>query len=257
MMNALLDVRSLQTSIAGRVICSNLDFSVKQGECWGVLGINGSGKTTLLHTLAGLRDRDAGEIRYRGTAIETLKPLALARQRGILFQDKSDTFPATVLETVLTGRHPYIKSWHWETAGDIAIARNALQQVDLMGMENRYINTLSGGERQRAAVATLIAQQPSVYLLDEPANHLDIRHQVKLMQLFDGLKNRGNTALVMILHDLNLAARFCDHVLMLFGKGKTLSGTTLELLTAANLEELYGYPIHKLHDNTRTIFIPA
>jgi iron complex transport system ATP-binding protein len=256
-MNALLTVSSLQLSIAGRVLCTNLNFAANPGECWGVLGMNGSGKTTLLHTLAGLRERGAGEIRYRGAAIEKINKLELARQRGILLQDNSDPFPATVLETVLIGRHPYIKSWQWETTEDITIARNALQAVDLAGMENRFINTLSGGERQRTAVATLIAQQPAVYLLDEPTNHLDIRHQIKLMRLFEGIKNQGNSAIVMILHDLNLAARFCDHVLMLFGNGKTLSGKTPDLLTTTHLEELYGHPIHRLQDNSQTVFIPA
>ncbi|MCI0507607.1 MAG: ABC transporter ATP-binding protein [Gammaproteobacteria bacterium] len=256
-MNALLTVLSLQVSIAGRVICTNLDFTANPGECWGILGINGSGKTTLLHTLAGLRDRGAGEIHYRGAAIEKTNKLELAKQRGILFQDNSDPFPATVLETVLIGRHPYIKSWQWETADDITIAKNALRAVDLDGMENRFINTLSGGERQRTAVAALFAQQPAVYLLDEPTNHLDIRHQIKLMRMFEGIKNQGNTALVMILHDLNLAARFCDHVLMLFGNGKTLCGKTPDLLNTTHLEELYGHPIHCIRNHAQTAFIPA
>ncbi|MDX1812769.1 MAG: ABC transporter ATP-binding protein, partial [Gammaproteobacteria bacterium] len=123
--------------------------------------------------------------------------------------------------------------------------------------ENRYINTLSGGERQRVAIAMLIAQQPQVYLLDEPINHLDVRHQINIMQLFNALKNQRDTAIIMILHDLNLAMRFCDHILMLFDNGQTRQGTTHEMLTTANLETLYGYPIHKINDNSQTVFIPA
>ena len=256
-MKPLLTVDALQISVAERNICRDLDLSINPGECWGILGVNGIGKTTLLHTLAGLRDPDSGRIRYLGTAIEEINKLKLARQRGILFQDMTDTFPATVLETVLIGRHPYIDSWQWETAEDIALARNALQNVDLAGLENRYINTLSGGERQRVAIAALIAQQPQVYLLDEPTSHLDIRHQIKIMHLFNNIKCRENTALVMILHDLNLAARFCDHMLMLFESGKVLSGKTEALLTAEHLKELYGYPIHILNNNSQTVFVPA
>jgi len=256
-MNPLLEVKSLHTSVAKRSICSGLDLSIHAGECWGILGVNGIGKSTLLHTLAGLLDRDAGDISYLGSTLSSLSKTDLARRRGILFQDNTDSFPATVLETVLIGRHPYIKSWQWETSEDITLAKTALQQVDLTGMETRYINTLSGGEHQRVAIAALIAQQPNVYLLDEPVNHLDIRHQIKIMQLFDDLKNQGNTAVVMVLHDLNLAMRFCDHVLMLFDDGETRQGTAREQLTASHLEKLYGYPIHSINDNAQTVFVPA
>jgi iron complex transport system ATP-binding protein len=256
-MKPLLSVSALQTSVAGRVICRNLDLTIHPGECWGILGVNGIGKTTLLHTLAGLREIDKGEIYYQANALTEINKLELAKRRGILFQDKADPFPATVLETVLIGRHPYIKGWQWESTEDIALARNALRQVELDGLENRYINTLSGGERQRVAIATLIAQQPGVYLLDEPTNHLDIRHQIKIMQLFENIRSQSDTALVMILHDLNLAARFCDHVLLLYENGQTMSGAAQKLLTTTNLEALYGYPIHRLADNSLTVFIPA
>jgi len=256
-MNSLLEVKSLHTSIAKRTICRELDLTIHAGKCWGILGVNGIGKSTLLHTLAGLRERDAGDIAYLGNTLASLSRTDLAKRRGILFQDNNDSFPATVLETVLIGRHPYIKSWQWETSEDITLAKTALQQVDLTGMETRYINTLSGGERQRVAIAALIAQQPNVYLLDEPVNHLDIRHQIKIMQLFDGLKTRGNTAVIMVIHDLNLAMRFCDHVLMLFENGESRQGTAQELLTTSHLEKLYGYPIHSINDNSQTVFIPA
>ena len=256
-MNALLAVESLKTTIANHCVCDGLDLSVNPGECWGILGINGIGKTTLLHTLAGLRDPDQGDIYYQGTNIRSLGKIELAKKRGVLFQTTSDPFPATVLETVLIGRHPYIKHWQWESGSDIELAKNSLQQVDLAAMENRYINTLSGGERQRLAIATILAQQPEVYLLDEPTNHLDVQHQMKLMQLFHDTKTRQRSALVMILHDINLAARFCDHILMLFGNGRVLKGETSELLTAENLEELYGYPIKSLNNDSHSVFIPA
>ncbi|WP_455222199.1 ABC transporter ATP-binding protein [Kaarinaea lacus] len=256
-MTSLLSVKSLRTSVAKRSICRDLDLTVNSGECWGILGVNGIGKTTLLHTLAGLREFEAGEIHYLGNSLASINRVELAKQRGILFQDNADPFPATVLETVLIGRHPYIKTWQWETAEDIALARKALQRVDLTGLENRYINTLSGGERQRVAIATLIVQQPKVYLLDEPINHLDIRHQIRIMQLFDDLKNQGHAAIIMILHDLNLAMRFCDHILMLFDDGETRKGPVHELLTTESLEALYGYPIHRINDNSQTVFIPA
>lgn len=255
-MNTLLSVASLKVSIANQDICDGLNLSINKGECWGVLGVNGIGKTTLLHTLAGLRNPDQGHISYHGTDIQSLKKIELAKRRGVLFQTKSDPFPATVLETVLIGRHPYIEHWQWESDKDIELAKAALLQVDLSSMEDRYINTLSGGERQRVAIATILTQQPDVYLLDEPTNHLDVQHQMKLMQLLHNTNSRLNSALMMILHDLNLAARFCDHVLMLFGNGRVLVGKTIELLTAENLKELYGYPIRILNNDSQRVFIP-
>lgn len=256
-MNTLLSVESLKVSIANRNVCDDLNLSINKGECWGVLGINGIGKTTLLHTLAGLRDPVKGDIYYQNTNIRSLGKNVLAKKRGVLFQTKSDPFPATVLETVLIGRHPHIENWQWESDNDIELARTALQQVDLAEMEDRYINTLSGGERQRVAVATILAQQPDMYLLDEPTNHLDVQHQIRLMQLFHNSYIHPNSALMMILHDLNLAARFCDHILMLFGNGKVLVGETLKLLTAENLKELYGYPIKVFDNDSQRVFIPG
>jgi len=256
-MNTLLSVESLKTTIANQNVCDGLDFSVNPGECWGILGINGIGKTTLLHTLAGLRDPDYGDIYYNGESVRSLGKIELAKKRGVLFQTKFDPFPATVLETVLIGRHPYIQHWQWESDKDIELAKNSLQQVDLSGMEDRYINTLSGGERQRVAIATILTQHPDVYLLDEPTNHLDIQHQMKLMQLFHDANKRQHSAIVMILHDLNLAARFCNRILMLFGNGRVLTGETSKLLTTENLNELYGHPINVLNHDSQRVFIPA
>ncbi|WP_455220103.1 ABC transporter ATP-binding protein [Kaarinaea lacus] len=256
-MSALFSAKSLKVSIANRNVCDDLNISINSGECWGVLGINGIGKTTLLHTLAGLRDPDEGDIYYQDTNIRSLGKTELAKKRGVLFQTKSDPFPATVLETVLIGRHPHIENWQWESKKDIELATNSLQQVDLAGMEDRYTSSLSGGERQRVAIATILAQQPDIYLLDEPTNHLDVQHQIKLMQLLHNSNDQQDSAFIMILHDLNLAARFCDHILMLFGNGKVLAGETKMLLTAENLNELYGYPIKVINDNSQDVFLPG
>ena len=174
-----------------------------------------------------------------------------------MFQTRSDPFPATVLETVLTGRHPYIKHWQWESQDDVDLAKDALQQVDLAGMEHRYVNTLSGGERQRVAIATILTQQPKVYMLDEPTNHLDIQHQMQLMQLLRETNERQQSAIMMILHDLNLTSRFCSHVVMLFGNGKVISGDTKDLLTEDKLETLYNYPIKIVSHDSTQVFIPG
>lgn len=256
-MNSLLETQSLTVRIADTLVCQDLNFKVNAGERWGILGVNGVGKTTLLHTLAGLRQASGGDILYAGTSLNELSSRQRAQFRGILFQDKSGPFPATVMESVLIGRHPYIENWQWESQRDIDIANENIKQMGLHDKKQQFVYTLSGGERQRTAIATLLSQQTKLLLLDEPTNHLDLKRQMKVMELFSGLTREQRAASVMILHDLNIASRFCDNLLMLFGNGKWALGTCEELLTHDKLNELYDYPIELLNKDGKTVFIPA
>jgi len=255
-MTALLATEALSVSIAGKNVCEQLAFSVNRGERWGILGVNGVGKTTLLHTLGGLRSPNQGSITYRGENITAIPAPRLAQQRGFLFQDFNDPFPSTVMETVLIGRHPHIKSWQWESADDVDIANAALAEVGLSDLAHRVVSTLSGGERRRLALASLLAQQPALFFLDEPTNHLDLQYQIQMMQLLTERARREDAALIMILHDINLASRFCDHVLMLFGEGKTAAGATETLFTESTLSELYRYPVQRVDSQQQRLFIP-
>src|SRR6266581_1703244 len=185
----LLAARGLTVTIAGHRVCSDLELAVKPGECWAILGRNGAGKTTLLHTLAGLRAAGAGVIELDGRPLAALAPRDVARLRGVLPQDDSDAFPATVLETVLVGRHPHLSRWQWEGADDIRIAREAL--------------------------VALLAQQPRLFLLDEPSSHLDLSHQIGLLDRLVSTVRADGRALVMVVHDVNLALRYCDQALLL------------------------------------------
>jgi iron complex transport system ATP-binding protein len=250
----LLATRKLAVSIAGIDVCKELDFAVERGECWAILGRNGAGKTTLLHTLAGLRPPAAGSIDIDGRALASLPARELARVRGLLPQDDFDTFPATVLETVLIGRHPHLPRWQWEGPADLSIVRTALASVDIGAAELRDVRTLSGGERRRVALATLLAQEPQLFLLDEPASHLDLAHQVALLDRLTALAREQDKALLMVLHDVNLAARYCDHALLL-ERGSALAGTAAELLTAERLSPLYGVTLRTLHDGARRVFV--
>ena len=256
-MSVLLQTKSLTVQIASTLVCENLDFRVNAGDKWGILGINGVGKTTLLHTLAGLHQASSGEIYYDGKSLNKLSSRQRAQFRGILFQEKSDPFPATVLESVLIGRHPFIDHWQWESQQDIDMARENIAKMDLQGREQQLVHTLSGGERQRVAIATLLSQQAELLLLDEPTSHLDLKRQMKVMELFSGTVNRENKASVMILHDLNLASRFCNKILMLTGNGNTLQGDCSEMLTSEKLNELYDYPIEQLKRDGKSVFVPA
>lgn len=253
----LLETHSLHVAIAGKAVCRDLSLAIAAGECWALLGCNGAGKTTLLHTLAGLREPASGAVSLSGASIKHMTRRAVARRAGVLFQDSDDPFPSSVLETALIGRHPYLGAWQWETGDDEQLARDALHRVELGGMEQRMVDTLSGGERRRLALATVLVQDPRLYLLDEPTNHLDLRHQIAVLELFAAKARGQGAAVLMVLHDVNLAARFCDHLLLLFGDGVALHGRSEDILNEATLTRLYGHPVTKIQDRTGTAWLPG
>lgn len=257
-MNALplLSTHALSVNIAGKQVCRELNLDLHAGMCLGILGANGVGKTTLLHTLAGLRRADAGGVRLGGAPIESQSRRNIARQLGLLIQQQEDSLPASVLETALIGRHPHIGFWRWESHHDVAIARRALKVTGLDGLEQRTQTHLSGGERRRLAIATILAQDPAVFLLDEPAHQLDLQHQISLMTLFTELVRVRGRLVVVSLHDVNLAARFCSHALLMFGDGETLAGPVQVVLNAANLSRLYHLPVRPVSWPGGTLYVP-
>lgn len=261
MASPLLEIRDLSVDIGGKQICRDLSLTLCAGQRWGLLGVNGVGKTTLLHTLAGLRAPQQGMIRLFNQPISTLSRRVVAQKLGLLLQDEIDPFPGTVLETVLMGRHPHLGHWQWESEHDITIARDALQDVGLSNLESRQINTLSGGERRRLALATLLTQDPQLYLLDEPTNHLDPHHQIELLTLLSArISDSENTiprTLLMILHDVNLVTRFCDHLILLFGEGEVTCGPLEEILNTDCLERLYGHPMMALTGPGGPVYLPS
>lgn len=252
----LLEARALTVTIGGHRVCAGLDLTVGAGERLAILGRNGAGKSTLLATLAGLRPPAAGEIRLGGEPLAGLDPRQRARRRGWLAQSQSDPFSSTVLETVLTGRHPYLGRWDWESEADARIARAALAAVGLDGLAERPVPTLSGGERQRVAIATLLTQAPPLYLLDEPLTHLDLRHQIEVLELFAARARDEGIGCVMVLHDPGLAARYCDRALLLYGDGSADFGASAELLDGGRLSRLYGYPLRRVDVDGRPVFAP-
>lgn len=254
---SLLETCDLRVEVGGKTVCRELTLAVAAGQRWSILGANGVGKTTLLHTLAGLRPPAAGRVLLDAKSLPDLSRRDIARRLGLLPQDHEDVFPATVLETALIGRHPYIAGWRWEDAEDIAIARRALAEVGLAEFEHRAVQSLSGGERRRLGLATLMIQNPALWLLDEPTNHLDIAHQIGLLEkLAERVREQGK-AWIMVTHDPTLAARFCNRTLLLFGNGPSAQGHTDELLDEIHLSRLYGYPMLCVQGPHGPIFAPA
>jgi iron complex transport system ATP-binding protein len=235
----------LTVEVTGRTLVRDLELAVPGGTVIAVLGRNGAGKTLTLHTLAGLRAPARGSVLLDGEPLASWPRRALARRLGLLTQTTEDPFPSTVLDSVLVGRHPHIDFWRWESAADRTIARAALAAVALEDLGDRDVDTLSGGERRRVALAALLAQNPDVFLLDEPINHLDPHHQLDVLKLLREKAHAGRTVM-MSLHDAGLAARFSDHVLLLFGNGEWLSGPTAEVLTPATMTKLYRVAVREI-----------
>ena len=251
-------IRTYQLGLqaGSRTLLENLDWRINEGECWSIIGRNGAGKSTLLRTLAGLRDPDAGHVTLQGRALVDWPLAALARQRAFLAQARHDAFSYRVIETVLSARHPYHDNHYWEGSDDQRIALAALASMEVAHLAERDVRSLSGGERQRVAIAAMLAQDTPILLLDEPANALDLAHQVSVMGLLSRLCREQDKTVVMVGHDLNLAHGISSHALLMMGDGGWLAGSVAEVMQASILGDYLGHPIEIIEHGKRKIFIP-
>ena len=250
----LLSCKSIRVTVPGRLLVDELNFSLYRGELVAVLGQNGAGKSLTLTTLAGLRLPDSGQVLLRNDDIFISQRQHIAQQLALLPQVVDDIFPATVLDTALIGRHPHIGRFRWESDHDRAIAKSALQSMGLANLSSRDVLTLSGGERRRLAIAQVLTQSPDVYLLDEPSNHLDPQHQIDAMQVFRRAAD-GGAGVIASLHDVNLAVRFADRCLLLFGDGRWELGRSQAVLTEARLSELFATPMEAFKWRSHDLFV--
>jgi iron complex transport system ATP-binding protein len=252
-----LSTRQLAVHIGGNAVCCDLQLDIDTGSRWAILGVNGVGKTTLLTTLAGLRPPQAGLVLLDDAPLAPLPPRVRALRLGLMVQEDSFHLfdpEATALEIVLLGRSPHLDWWQMETARDTVLAHAALAAVGLTAIAGRRAATLSGGERRRLALAALLAQEVPLCLLDEPTSHLDMHQQIALLDLLIGWSGR---TLVMTLHDVNLAVRYCTHVLLLFGDGEWCAGPVAEMLNATVLTKLYRHPVGAVAGPHGTLYFPA
>jgi iron complex transport system ATP-binding protein len=223
-------------SAGGRMVVDGVTLEVEPGGTLGLLGPNGSGKSSLLRLLAGLRRAGGGAITLDGQEISTHRRADLARRIAVVEQQVATEAPVTVLDVVRLGRTPHrgvLSAW---TAGDEAAVQQALRSVGLEAMGFRSWHTLSGGERQRVQIARALAQRPEELLLDEPTNHLDVRHQLEILDLLQRLR----LTTIVALHDLNLAAMFCDSLVLLREGRVHCAGRPEEVLTRGTIREVYG-----------------
>lgn len=252
----LLEVCELSLKIGRRALIRNLSMKVNVGEVWCILGANGVGKTMFLNTLVGLRKRDGGSIHFLGRRLEQWPTPEAAHVRAFLPQTVYDAFSALVLEIVLMGRHPHLSRWAWENAADRDIAMAALHAVGIADLAQRDITTLSGGERQRAAIATLLAQDAPLMLLDEPVAHLDLHHQIMILQHLATMARTEDKAIVFSIHDLNLAFRFATHAILFRENGELDQGPISEVMNDSALSYAFRHPVAQMKIGQRTVFVP-
>jgi iron complex transport system ATP-binding protein len=233
-----LAAHGVTLAVPGRTLVAKLDFALAPGECCAILGRNGAGKSSLLLALAGLGRPATGTVLLDGTPLARHARRNLAQRLGILLQHDLEEFWGSVLEYVLLGRLPYGAGLLGADPEGVAQARGAIEAVDLQAHALQPYRTLSGGERQRARIAQLLVQAPDYLLLDEPLSHLDLQHQLALMQLLAGLARSGR-AVAMALHEPFWAARFCDVALLMYDSGAVRHGAAHDVLTQDNLEALY------------------
>jgi iron complex transport system ATP-binding protein len=227
---------------AARPALDAITLDVPARRSTAVIGPNGSGKSTLLRVLLGTLAPSAGEVTYAGRPLQEWPRAALAREVGAVAQGEEAAFALTVRELVAMGRYPHLGPWRREGAADTAAVERAMARCDVQGLATRGLHTLSGGERQRARVARALAQEPRTLALDEPTAALDVRHEMEIFELLHGLRDAGATVLV-VTHNLNLAARYADHLVLLSEGRVAAAGSPSAVLTRETMEWVYGWPV--------------
>jgi iron complex transport system ATP-binding protein len=230
-----LSTRGVSWSVGGRHVVRDVTLDVAPGTVVGLLGPNGSGKSSLLRLLAGTRSPGSGRVLLDGVDLATLRRRDVARRVAVVEQHAQTELDVVVSDVVALGRIPHRSAWSSEIDADRAAVAEALDRVELTSMAGRSWHTLSGGERQRVHIARALAQQPQELLLDEPTNHLDVHHQLDLL----GLVRRLGLTSVVALHDLNLAAMFCDRLVVLQDGAVVATGTPSDVLTSDLVADVY------------------
>lgn len=235
---------------------NDVSLVVNTGEVFGLLGPNGSGKSTLVRLISGVARPRTGQVFFAERALSTYEREALARQIAVVPQEPRLELPFSVLEVVLMGRSPYLKRFGFEQAHDLAVAQQAMELTGVSALAHREIHELSGGERQRVILARALAQEPHLLLLDEPTAFLDIKHQVEVYDLLKRLSRQQGLTVVAILHDLNLAALYCDRLALLKAGNVLSSGTPEQVLTYSNIKAVYDTEVYiGLNDITGKVHI--
>lgn len=235
----MLKVENISASYRERQVLDGVSFQVPDGKFLGIIGPNGAGKTTLLKVMTGIKQPLAGKVMLDGKALDSLSRKQIARRMAVVPQSSFIPPLFTVEDVVLMGRYPHQKSRFATTEEDCQAVEAAMRKTNTTGFRHRLVNELSGGERQEVIIARALAQEPKILMLDEPTANLDIKHQMKILGLVRELVKEGGITAVMVIHDLNLAARFCDRLILLHNRKIHSQGKHEDVLTPQNLKAAY------------------
>lgn len=235
-----LELSGISLSYGPNLVVDDVSFSAAAGEFFIILGPNGAGKSSLLKLVAGIEKAGAGRIHILGKPFSSYSVRELAREVAMVAQQAPVDFPFSVAETVLMGRSPHIGLLGFEGEKDFAIAEEAMRFTEVAHLATRRLDQLSGGERQRVMIARAICQEPKIILLDEPTTALDPAHQVRIMDLMERFRQEKGTTVVMVSHDLNLAAMYGDRLLLLKEGKVVVIGTPREVITPEGIRQSYG-----------------
>lgn len=244
MSQTLLDVKNVTTGYRKEPVLKEVDLPVAKGDLVGIIGPNGSGKTTLLKTATRILKPWQGEVLINGRSVWGVSQKEIARDVAVVSQ-AAEPVMMTVYDYILLGRFPYYSSFQFvENVRDETIARKYMELTDTIRLKDALMSEISGGERQLAQIARALTQEPEILFLDEPTAHLDITHQVKVLDLIKHLNQVLELTVVMVLHDLNLASEYCNRLTLLDKEGRThKTGTPHEVLTYEIIEQIYNTPV--------------
>ena len=238
-MDNLLKINNLSGGYGKEEVIKDVSLEIKRGDFLGIIGPNGSGKSTLLRLMSRVLTFQKGDILLDDKDITKIGLKEFCQKVAFVPQDTMINFSFTVWEIVLMGRIPHLKRLQFETQKDFSIAGNSLFLTDTLHLKGKDIDELSAGERQRVILAKALAQEPILLLLDEPTSHLDIGHQVKILDLLKKLNRENQLSIAMVLHDLNLASEYCNRIILLNEGGIFKEGRPEEVLTYQNIETVY------------------
>ena len=238
-MGTLLKINNLCGGYYRETIIKGISLEIKKGDFIGIIGPNGCGKTTLLRLMSRVLVSQKGDITLEGKNIAYMALKEFCKRVAFVPQDTLINFSFSVWEIVLMGRIPHLKRLQFETKKDFLIAQDALLLTDTLYLKEKRIDELSAGERQRVIIARALTQEPTLLFLDEPTSHLDIGHQIQILDLLKRLNHQNNLTIVMVLHDLNLASEYCNRILLLNEGEIFKEGSPQEVLTYQNIEAVY------------------
>jgi iron complex transport system ATP-binding protein len=236
-------IKNLEFSYGSKKVLSDINIDMKRGKFYSIIGPNGSGKTTLLKNISGALTSGTEHVFINNMDISTMKQREIAKQIACVPQRTNIDFEFTVMDIVLMGRSPYLRNFQQESKEDIEIANSAMKKTNIWELREKSIKEISGGEFQRTIIARALTQKTDIILMDEPISQLDIHHQIEILNNVEELVKKENITVITVLHDLNLASRYSDELILIDNGNIVSKGTPIEVLTYQNIEKVYNMKV--------------